>query len=91
VTEVTGAPLEMPPCRHIYPASACFAARRETMSMSMFEAWAIWSDNQPDRIAEGMAKEPESKERRAGTLKQLNERILHDIGVSKLGFPIGRH
>jgi len=58
--------------------------------MSMFEAWAIWSDNQPDRIAESTVKS-QNKEKPAAALTQLNERVLHDIGVSKLGFPIGRH
>ena len=63
--------------------------------MTMFEAWAIWSDNQPDRISEGAGRrqcpERQCEDRPASTLKQLNERILHDIGVSKLGFPIRQH
>jgi hypothetical protein len=58
--------------------------------MTMFECWALWADNQPDRISEGGVK-CAPKERPAATLKQLNERLLHDIGLSKLGFPIGRH
>jgi uncharacterized protein YjiS (DUF1127 family) len=90
VTEVTGAPVERPWCEHIYAASAGVAAPWESTSMSMFEAWAIWSRNQPDRIAEKTMKR-ESRERPVATLNQLNERTLHDIGVSKLGFPIGRH
>jgi hypothetical protein len=57
----------------------------------MFEAWVIWSDNQPDRIAEGPVAKPETKRRPAATLQQLSERVLHDIGVSKLGFPIRQH
>jgi uncharacterized protein YjiS (DUF1127 family) len=59
-------------------------------SMTMFQAWAIWSDNQPDRVAEGPIQ-PQRKERPVATLQQLNERILHDIGVSRFGFPIRQH
>ena len=58
--------------------------------MTMFEAWVIWSDNQPDRITEGAVK-PQGKAPPAATLQELNERILHDIGVSRLGLPILRH
>jgi hypothetical protein len=56
--------------------------------MRMFEAWAVWSDNQQGRIADGTVKR-ESKEKPAATLTQLNERVLHDIGLSRLGFPVG--
>jgi len=63
--------------------------------MTMFEAWAIWSGNQPDRITEGAGTrecpKPPCQDRPASALKQLNERILHDIGVSKLGFPLRHH
>jgi len=58
--------------------------------MTMFEAWVIWSENQPARITEGGVK-PQGKTRPTSTLQELNQRILHDIGVSKLGLPILRH
>jgi hypothetical protein len=58
--------------------------------MTMFEAWAIWSGNQPERITEGGVK-PQGKARPAATLQELNERILHDIGMSRVGLPILRH
>ena len=58
--------------------------------MTMFQAWVIWSDNQPERITEGVVK-PQRKAHPAATVQQLNERILHDIGISKLGLPVLRH
>lgn len=57
--------------------------------MTMFEAWVIWSDNQPNRVTEGGVK-PRGKAHPAATLQQINERVLRDIGMSKLGMPIGR-
>ena len=57
--------------------------------MRMFEAWAVWSDNQQGGIANGVVVKRESKEKPAATLTQLNERVLHDIGLSRLGFPVG--
>ena len=58
--------------------------------MTMFEAWAIWSDNQPERIAEGVVK-PQGKTRPVTRVQELNERILRDIGISRLGLPMLRH
>ena len=58
--------------------------------MTMFEAWAIWSANQPERIVEGGVPKARTGPASPVRLAQLNERILHDIGMSKLGFPVAR-
>ena len=59
--------------------------------MTMFEAWAIWSGNQPERIAESAAARPPNRPQAVLRLDQLNERVLSDIGMSKLGFPVAHH
>jgi hypothetical protein len=56
--------------------------------MSMHQAWALWSGNQPERIAEAASPKPQPKMRPSVRLDQLNERILSDIGMSKLGIPV---
>jgi hypothetical protein len=58
--------------------------------MSMHQAWAIWSGHQPDRIAEPRQPQPPRQVRPSVRLNQLDERILTDIGMSKLGFPMAR-
>jgi hypothetical protein len=90
VTGVTCTPVETPVGRHTYPASTGFAVRSEGTSMRMFEAWAIWWDNQPERISDGTGKRG-STEKPTSTFTHLNERTLHDIGVSTLGFPVASH
>jgi len=58
--------------------------------MTMHLAWAIWSGNQPERIGEPAQPKPPRQTRPAVRLDQLNERVLSDIGMSKLGLPVAR-
>ena len=58
--------------------------------MTMFQSYAIRFGRWPKRIAEIPDREPRMTTRPRVRLDQIDERILADIGMSKLGFPVTR-
>lgn len=53
--------------------------------MYMSQSWAMWAENQPERIFEGGDPRTTCKPPSPHRLDQLSARVLKDIGVTKHG------